>query len=145
MEAAENNAKNLKGHSADSPMQRIHAQRGPVRRKMAPTRSKGVQCLINLVTDVGKGTTYLQIVDTKMQSVTIAIRKIIWLKSVGSYHRQLKRRRLLIRKQQINSNTAMQSGCKLNHRTRTLTFQYIELGLNLHTPLQLNWKSTKRS
>ena len=27
MEAAENNAKNLKGHSADSPMQRIHAQR----------------------------------------------------------------------------------------------------------------------
>ena len=28
MEAAENNAKNLKGHSADSPMQRIHAQWG---------------------------------------------------------------------------------------------------------------------
>ena len=30
MEAAENNVKNLKGHSADSPMQRIHAQRGAV-------------------------------------------------------------------------------------------------------------------
>ena len=28
MEAAENDAKNLKGHNADSPMQRIHAQRG---------------------------------------------------------------------------------------------------------------------
>ena len=27
-EAAENKMKNLKGHSADSPMQRIHAQRG---------------------------------------------------------------------------------------------------------------------
>ena len=28
MEAAENNARSLKGHTADSPMQRIHAQRG---------------------------------------------------------------------------------------------------------------------
>ena len=75
MEAAENNAKNLKGHSADSPMQRIHAHRGAA--SNGPNKKQGVQCLINLVTDVGKGTTYLQIVDTKMQSVTIAIRKVI--------------------------------------------------------------------
>ena len=71
-----------------------------VRRKTAPIRSKGVQCWINLVTDVGKRTTYLQVIDTKMQSVTIAIRKVIWLKSVGSYHAQA------VEKKTVNKKTA---------------------------------------
>ena len=52
MEAAENDAKNLKGHNADSPMQRIHAQRGAA--SNGPNKKQGGTVLDKLCHRCGK-------------------------------------------------------------------------------------------